>query len=74
MRKESGAKSAEGKKDHSFGRPKIKLDDFDKAAPSHFVLNLYTKANPEIPFVTQTLTEVLLIPGVSKFLVRVKSM
>ena len=58
----------------SFGRPKIKLDDFNKAVPSRFVLNLYTEANPEIPFVTQTLTEVLLIPGFSKFLVSVKLM
>ena len=47
LKKECGAQCAERKKDCSDGRPKIKLDDFDKATLLRLALNFYTEASPE---------------------------
>ena len=62
LRKENAAKSFEGKKDCDVGTPKIKLDEFYKAALLRLVFNFYDKANPEIPTAIQILEEALLLP------------
>ena len=45
------------------GKPRIKLDDFNKNALSHLIHSFYTIPNPEIPTLDKIHAEALDIPG-----------
>ena len=47
----------------NMGRPRIELDNFDKAALSRLILVYYLKPQPEIPTLAKIHTDALKMPG-----------
>ena len=53
----------------SVWRPRIKLDGFDKATISRFMLNFFAKDNLEIPTLRKIFSEALLILGFPQLII-----